>query len=98
MKDNDTFIRPSTSVQLDISDYSLESIWYNWDENVSQTLFSPYMVTVPSNEGYHLLNIHANDTVDHTTVQCYWWWVNQAPIIVILSPVNSSFQIKTVKN
>ena len=89
---NDTTLTSSAIVQLNISDYSLDDVWYNWDGNVNQTLTSPYNIVVPSDENYHWLTVYANDSVGHLTVKKYRWWINQVPSINLESPANNTIQ------
>ncbi len=70
---NDTSIENSLVIELAVTDYSLDSVWYNWDDGMNQSLASPYQIGVPIEEGYHWLTVYATDSVGHFTVQKYRW-------------------------
>jgi hypothetical protein len=91
---NDTTFGSSATIQLSITDYSLNTSWYSWDDTTNLTLESPYNVIVPSTEGYHWLTVYANDSVSHLSVQRYRWWINHYPIISLSYPSNNTVQVQ----
>ncbi|MHA1978889.1 MAG: hypothetical protein ACW98F_04280 [Candidatus Hodarchaeales archaeon] len=89
---NDTKVSVGTIIQLNITDFTLDQTWYNWNIGSNQSLSSPWRVTVPSTEGYHNLTIYANDSVGFLTIAQFRWMIRRPPDIVLVSPINNSIQ------
>ncbi len=89
---NDTTVPSDMVVQLNITDFTLNQTWYNWDNGPNQTLSSPWEIHVPSLEGYYTLFVYANDSVGHTTVKRFYWWINHVPSVTLILPINNSIQ------
>ncbi|MHA2030838.1 MAG: hypothetical protein ACW99Q_15775, partial [Candidatus Kariarchaeaceae archaeon] len=87
---NNTVLVSFSTIQMNVTDYLLDSVWFTWDNLRNQTLTSPYEVVVPSDEGYHWLTVYAEDSVGHLTVETYLFTVNVAPEIALNSPLNGS--------
>ncbi|MHA2253168.1 MAG: LVIVD repeat-containing protein, partial [Candidatus Kariarchaeaceae archaeon] len=91
--ENNTLISSETTIRLNITDFSLQAVWVNWDTGVNQFLSSPFEVSIPFAEGYHWLTVYANDSVGHLTDNKYQWWINPVvPTISLLSPTNATVQ------
>jgi hypothetical protein len=90
---NNTVITIGTLIMLSVSDFTLDQCWFNWDDGSNLTLNDPWEVTAPSDEGYHWLMVHANDSIGHLTVKMYYWWINKPPVITLLSSTNNTVQV-----
>ncbi|MHA2363025.1 MAG: glucodextranase DOMON-like domain-containing protein [Candidatus Hodarchaeales archaeon] len=92
--DNGSIISSSTSLLFDI--YDLESdinqVLYHWDESTNETLVSPYnIVSIPSEDGQHILYIYVEDTKGNWKVELFFFYVDSAfPAITLVSPANGS--------
>ncbi|MFX1506922.1 MAG: nitrous oxide reductase family maturation protein NosD [Promethearchaeota archaeon] len=88
---NNTIIDNAVIIDLEINDYSLNSVWFNWItlNTNNQTSESPWDLAVPTEEGYHWLVVYANDSVGHIAVQKYQWY------ITVLSPSTSTEHFTT---
>ena len=81
----------STLICLDITDIlsGVQKVWYRWDNantntNTSLPIETSYSITLPAEEGQHLLTIYAQDTVGNIIRIKFIFIVdNTAPVEVI---------------
>ena len=76
---NETAIHPGSIIELEIADNTLESVTHRWDDNIAQTLHSPYDVVAPLQPGWHHLYVVAMDQVGHSTMKHYAFSVFSSP-------------------
>lgn len=87
---NDTVVNTKVVIELNVSDASLDSVWYNWDLSNNYSLSYPFDIIIPSDEGEHCLTVFANDSFGYFSVVYFHFWVNYYPTILLYSPLNFS--------
>ncbi|NWF95795.1 MAG: alkaline phosphatase [Candidatus Thorarchaeota archaeon] len=73
---NCSVVRPVTEVFLEVTDWRLDTVVAQWDDESESVLTNPYVVTVPSNDGWHTLLVRANDTSGNTAEVAFVWLVD----------------------
>ncbi len=58
---NNSILHTGTQVNVSIVDTNLDLVLFNWDGGTNQTLFAPYLLTIPDIYGLHVLRIFARD-------------------------------------
>jgi len=78
-------------IEFNITDYHINTVWYNWDSTINQTLIPPYIVYLPSGEGTHMLYIFANDTRGNTQSKVFQFITDDiSPTIKLIDPPNET--------
>ena len=94
---NDTVISSTDKILLNVTDFSLRTVWFNWDDSVNQTFGSSYEVATPIPEGYHWLTVYANDSVAHLSSKRYYFYVNYPPVIQLQTLSNNCVILHTTE-
>ncbi|MCF2137529.1 MAG: Ig-like domain-containing protein [Candidatus Thorarchaeota archaeon] len=92
---NNTEQSGGTTVNLDISDTHLSTVYYRWDTGSWGVLSAPYDTQIPSSEGAHTLYVNATDEAGNNAVRKYLWNVSysgSAPIVNLTAPAAGGVQ------
>ncbi|MFX1532612.1 MAG: SBBP repeat-containing protein [Promethearchaeota archaeon] len=89
---NNSIQQSGTLIDLNIMDNDgVSLVLYNWDGSANLTLGAPYDLTLPAGEGYHELNIYANDSLDNRAYEVFLFTTDDTnPTIVLKTPANDS--------
>jgi hypothetical protein len=87
---NNSVLSPSGKLDLNITDFSLDTIWFNWDDTLFQSLSSPFLINTSLQEGYHWLIVNANDSVGHISIKKFRFYINYPPRIELTVFSNNS--------
>ncbi|MFX0063428.1 MAG: SBBP repeat-containing protein [Candidatus Hermodarchaeota archaeon] len=89
---NNSTQKSGTIIDLNIvDDDGISLVLYNWDWDANVTLEAPYDVTLPIDEGYHELNVYANDSLDNWSYRPFLFLTDDTcPTIMLKSPTNAS--------
>lgn len=89
---NNTVIPEGSVIFLAISDNNMDSVEYSCDGGASQTLSPPFNInTTGWSEGFHILEIHAQDLVGNITTGIFCFTMDSiTPLISLNSPSNNS--------
>jgi hypothetical protein len=82
--ENDYNKQSGSSIIFSITDEKseIEQVLYNWDETSNLTLSGEYELTIPSEEGYHVLTLFAQDQAGNWAQEQFSFHTdNTAPII-----------------
>ncbi|MFW9994536.1 MAG: SBBP repeat-containing protein [Candidatus Odinarchaeota archaeon] len=83
----------SVLIDLDIADDSIgiDQVLYGWNESANTVLDYPYDVLIPEPDGYHVLQVFANDTFGQWNSTTFFFVKDSTePVITLASPVNNS--------
>ena len=81
--ENNSMTTSGAIIILNISDFSLVSSSYHWDGENNQSFTDPWQLTPPTSEGYHWLNVYAEDIVGHVKSEAFLFKVNFPPVITL---------------
>ncbi|TFG29091.1 hypothetical protein EU527_16415 [Candidatus Thorarchaeota archaeon] len=90
---NGSIKQSGTEVIVRVQDASLDMILYAWDQSSSNitTDQSPISTQIPSGETFHILTVHANDSLGRWASTIFIFEVDDtSPTIEISSPSNGS--------
>ena len=59
---NESILNAGTEIYFNVTDTTLDTVSYNWNNLQNNTITSPYSVLLPENVGNHTLYIFANDS------------------------------------
>ncbi|MDH5647002.1 MAG: Ig-like domain-containing protein, partial [Candidatus Heimdallarchaeota archaeon] len=78
-------------INLDITDPStVHTVLFNWDNNVNQTIFEPYTISLPALEGNYTLNVYANDTNGLWSTKSIFVLIDNTPPLVSIPYTNGT--------
>ena len=90
---NNTEQPGGTTVDLDVGDTNLATVYYRWDSDSWAVLPSPYNTQIPSSQGTHILYVNATDEAGNPVFEKYVWTVptpSLPPDVDLISPSNGS--------
>ncbi len=86
-------VKSGTTVDVDVSDEHLDTVYYRWDSRVWQVFTSPYDTVVPSGDGPHTLYVNATDLAGNLAASSRQFVCDDtAPTITLVSPAAGSVQ------
>lgn len=84
---NETIHQPGLTIDLNVTDLTLDNVDYKWDTDSWANLPSPYDLTLPSGDGDHVLQINASDQAGNWIVNTFVFTTDgENPLITLVSP------------
>ena len=86
-------IQSGSTIDLDISDAHLSTVYFHWDSDSWAVMSSPYDTTAPSGDGTHTLYVNATDQAGNIELQSYSFVIDDTdPTVTLVSPANNTVQ------
>lgn len=87
---NGSLITIGGSILINVTDLSLQTVYYQWSSLSFFKLLPPYKLLIPNITGWQQLTITASDFVGLYTTKTYLFFLNDAPVIEVIYPLDLS--------
>ena len=84
-------LRSNSTIDVDVSDSHLDTVFYAWDEPAYIEWLPLYINETPTGDGLHYLFVYANDSLGHETNVTFTFTVDDTkPVITLRYPLNET--------
>lgn len=97
---NSTFGNLNSKIYFNFSTTyaSFDQAWYNWDSGSNASLLNPYALNFNNTEGYHILTVFSNDTLNNVNYKIYTFYTDNNPPIINLNTVSNNSVLQSGNN
>jgi hypothetical protein len=86
---NNSVLPSGTPIYLDITDFNLSLVLFNWDAKFNNSWLQPYETDLPMGDGLHILHVYALDLLDNWEYKQYHFMTDDTPPFITLRSVNN---------